>query len=62
MDNKKFNRIITFIIYSLTLCLIGLIIYNAYLLFNNNYFSNASPKNSINVGPISIDCLKNIYN
>lgn len=58
MDNKKLNKIITFIIYTLTLCLICLIAYNAYLIFNNDYFSNTSPKNSINVGPISIDSSK----
>lgn len=61
MDDKKLNRIITFIIYTLTLTLICLIIYNAYLIFDNNYFTSNPPKNSINVGPISIDCLQNIY-
>lgn len=62
MDNKKFNKIITFIIYVLTLCLIGLIFFNTYLIFNNDYFSSSEPKNSIKVGPISVDCLNNIYN
>ena len=61
MDDKKLNRIITFIIYTLTLTLICLIIYNAYLIFDNNYFTNTPPKNSIKVGPISVDCLQNIY-
>ena len=61
MDNKKINRLITLIIYTLTLCLICLIIYNAYLIFNYDYFSNNPPKNSIKVGPISIESLQNIY-
>lgn len=61
MNYKKLNRILTFVIYALTICLIFLIIYNIFLLFNRNYFSATPPKNSIKVGPISIDCLKNIY-
>ncbi len=60
MDDKKINKIITFIIYALTLTLICLIVYNAYLLFNSNYFSSPPPKNSIKVGPISIDCFQKI--
>lgn len=60
MDDKKINRLLTFIIYALTLCLICLIIYNAYLIFNYDYFSNNPPKNSIKVGPISVDFLQNI--
>lgn len=61
MDNKKLNKLITFVIYTLTLFLICLIIYNAYLLFNSSYFSSNPPKNSIKVGPIYTDCLKNVY-
>ncbi len=61
MDDKKINRLITFIIYALTLCLICLIIYNAYLIFNYDYFSTNPPKNSIKVGPISVDFLQNLY-
>lgn len=61
MDDKKLNKIITFIIYALTLILIYLIIYNAYSIFNSNYFTSNPPKNSIKVGPISVDCLQNIY-
>lgn len=60
MNYKKLNQILTFIIYVLTICLIFLIIYNAFLLFKGNYFSANPPKNSIKVGPISIDCLKNM--
>lgn len=61
MNDKKLDKLITFIIYTLTLTLICLIIYNAYLIFDNNYFTNTPPKNSIKVGPISVDCLKSIY-
>ncbi len=61
MNNKKFDKLISFLIYMLTLCLIYLILYNAYLLFKINYSSNPPPKNSINVGPIPVDCLKIIY-
>lgn len=61
MNDKKLNQLLTFIIYALTLCLICLIIYNAFLLFNGDYFSSNPPRNSIKVGPISIDCLKTSY-
>lgn len=60
MDDKKINNIVTFIIYALTLILICLIVYNAYLIFTNNYFSSNPPKNSIKVGPISVEALHGI--
>lgn len=53
MDDKKLNKIANIIIHILILCLIGLIIYNMFLLINRNYYSTDSPKNSIKVGPIS---------
>lgn len=62
MDNEKLNKIISFVIYTLTLCLIFLIIYNAYLLYNSSYFSSNPPKNSMKVGPISIESSNPIYN
>lgn len=53
MDNNKLNKIANIIIYILIICLIGLILYNMFLLIDRNYSSTDSPKNSIKVGPIS---------
>lgn len=52
MDNKKLNKIVNIIIYILIFCLIGLIIYNMFLLINRNYYFIDLFKNSIKVGLI----------
>lgn len=44
MDDKKLNKIANLIIHILILCLIGLIIYNMFLLINRNSYSTDSPK------------------
>ncbi|EKQ52171.1 MAG: hypothetical protein A370_04329 [Clostridium sp. Maddingley MBC34-26] len=52
---KDLNRFLTIIIYSLVIILICLILYNLFLLMNKTYSSNKSPRNSINVGTISVE-------
>ncbi len=53
MNDQKLTKIITIIIYLLVLTLIGLILYNLFLIINNSYYLTDTPKNSIKVGPIS---------
>ena len=55
MTNKKPNKIVTAIIYFLTISLICLLLYNLILITNKSYYSIESPKNSIKVGPISTE-------
>jgi len=55
MINKSPTKIITIIIYFLIISLICLILYNVFLITNKSHYSIESPKNSINVGPISIE-------
>lgn len=55
MINKNPTKIATVIIYLLTISLICLILYNLFLIINKSYYSIESPRNSIKVGPISID-------
>jgi hypothetical protein len=54
MINKSPLKIITTIIYFLTIFLICLILYNIFLIINNSYYPIESPRNSIKVGPTSI--------
>jgi len=55
MINKSLNKIVTVIIYFLTIFLICLILYNLFLIINKSNYSIGSPRNSIKVGPISIE-------
>ena len=55
MNNKNLNKFITIIIYFLVIFLICLILYNLFLIINKTYYSTESPRNSIKVGPISIE-------
>jgi len=55
MNNKNSNRFVNIIIYFLVVFLICLILYNLFLLINKTYYSTQSPRNSIKVGPISVE-------
>lgn len=55
MNNKNLNKFVTMIIYSLVIFLIFLLLYNLLLLINKTYYSVESHRNSIEVGPISIE-------
>ena len=55
MSNTNTNKIINAIIYFLIILLICLISYNLFLIISKSYYSIEAPKNSIKVGPISIE-------
>ena len=55
MSNKNSTKFVTAIIYFLIISLICLILYNLFLIINKSYYSIESPKNSIKVGPISVE-------
>lgn len=62
MSSKIINKVITIIIYFLTVFLMCLILYNMYLLINKSSYSNEAPKNSIKVSPISGEDIHNVSN
>jgi len=49
------NKISTIIIYFLIIFLICLILYNLFLLITKTYNPTQLPRNSITVGPISVE-------
>lgn len=68
MNNKFLNKIVTIIIYFLTIILICLVLYNLFLLIHKIYYSSEPPKNSIKLTSIhakwkgyNYSCLQSIY-
>ncbi|SFC82443.1 hypothetical protein [Clostridium uliginosum] len=62
MKSNNLDKIFSTIIYVLTIFLIGLILYNIFLILNKNLISKSPSNNSVKVSPISEESIYVIPN